>query len=75
MIRLETHFWECYGSQINENDNKFTSYWYIYICQKKKEKEINVIWVAQEKLPYHLRAPSHKKSPAKIGRSMLVNRI
>ena len=35
MIRLETHFWVCYGSQINENDNKFTLYWYIYIYQKK----------------------------------------
>ena len=38
MIRLETHFWECYGPQINENDNKFTSYWYIYICQKKRKR-------------------------------------
>ena len=38
MIRLETHFWVCYGSQINENDNKFTSYWYIYICQKRKKE-------------------------------------
>ena len=36
MIRLETHVCVCYGSQINENDNKFTLYWYIYICQKKK---------------------------------------
>lgn len=39
MIRLETHFWVSYGSQINENDNKFTSYWYIYICQKRRRNQ------------------------------------
>ena len=38
MIRLETHFWVCYVSQINENDNKFTSYWYFYIYKKKRKK-------------------------------------
>ena len=46
MIRLETHFWECHGSQINEKDNKFTSYRYIYICQKKKKKERNQCYMS-----------------------------
>ena len=44
MIRLETHFWECYGSQINENDNKFTSYWYFYIYKKEKKKKKSMLY-------------------------------
>ena len=61
MIRLETHFWGCYGSQINENDNKFTSYWYIYICQKKKKSSARKTTLLSE-TPKSLEIPCKNKA-------------
>jgi hypothetical protein len=41
----------------------------------KSIKTVQSDRVAQEKLPYDLRAPVHKKSPAKIRQSTLINMI